>query len=275
MLCKRLLWSLFPLLFALLTVFTGEAQAESRLVLENGKLMVSKGKGKSVPLPKDLITLENVENSDLRYLALSPQTLEGNKLGLKPGLFFMTSDNKLIHFTGTVPALPELGDSALTADELGDTAALVAVSLSPKGDIIALNWGYTSLANWLFFSWPDMKFLKHGAIPMIIDGDEQPLLWIGDKTVVTDDIDLETKRPCVGDPCGNTSVKAYNLTTGKVAVLFQGTDLCDYQVLGIEDGKVAAEKICMKKMADWEAYGESEDPNKRAKHAQKVFAPLP
>jgi len=227
------------------------------LELKDGRLVLRQT-GK--PLPDGVATLTPVEHSDMRFAVVEAFAVERDKLPVRPGLYLVRSDGAVTYFNS---ALEDEGPEAWES--------VVAVSLSPDKDILALGYFATLQGGWYFFHWPDVRPLEHPTTVGYWETSREspPLLWSGKRQVVVDSMDVEgCKRPCDYDPCGRISVVAYDLDTGKTSPIFQGTDLCDYRVRSVKNGSVTATKLCLPKVAAWKNY-----PGNAS--AETVAAPLP
>lgn len=218
-----------------------------RLVLENGKPL-SEGQGELKP----------VEHSDMRFAIVNAFDVERDKLPVRPGLYLVRPDGEATYFKW-----------ALDGQGPEDWENVVAVSLSPDKDILALANFSILQGDWVFFNWPDVRPLDHPRAEGYWQSPRKSpsLLWSGGRQVVVDYMALGGNRPCGYDPCGVVSVVVYDLDTGRFIAPLPGTDLCDYSVRSVKDGKITASAQCLPRVKDWK--------NFPGKPPQTVVVPLP
>lgn len=233
----------YPSFLFLLILFImagpGQAQAEELILIRQG--------GKRVGVSAEQLDLRAVENSDLSYAALSLE--QGELLGLKAGLYIFDAEGRLTAFTPTA-----------AAEFCG------GVSLSPGGDLLAMDSGTYVERSWDFYTYPAMRHLG-GAAYLAVEG-KPPLLWHSRGRVLLTVIREDSNRICDYSPCGPTSVIMYDLFRGKGYTVMSGTDLCDYRQDFLLDGKLAADKICLPGLQDWNKL--PENPT-----ARKISVSLP
>lgn len=198
--------------------------------------------------------LQAVANADLRFAAIGSYQVEENSLPVRPGLYLVNTNNEVRYLDRRVAAsTADDGKALLLGPEEFGEAGLA--SLSPGGDILAVNLSYEPSGRWFFFSWPDLQPLAHPVISSFIVGDTPSLLWSGSRQVVVDAmLEEHTKRTCEYDPCGPVSVVAFDIDSGLTTVLKQGTDLCEYRALALEGDKVTIGETCKATPADWRTY---------------------
>lgn len=227
------------------------------LKLKDGRLVLCHG---DRSLPEGVGTLQPVAHSDMRFAVVAAYAVEQDKLPVRAGLYLVGADGEVTYFK-----CPQ----GKAGPETWET--VVAASLSPDKDILALGDFPTLQGTWYFFHWPDVRPLEHPSAVGYWESDceSPPLLWSGKRQVVVDVMDVEQcKRLCEYDPCGQVSVVACDLDTGKTRPVFQGTDLCDYHVRSVENGSVTATKLCLPSVAAWKQFPENAP-------TEAVVAPLP
>ena len=214
----------YPAFFCLLILFltAGPAQAEELIMIRQG--------GKRVSVSAAQLDLRAVENSELSYAALSLE--QGELLGLRAGLYIFDAAGGLTAFAPSP-----------------DAEFCGGVSLSPGGDLLAMDSGTYVERNWDFYTYPAMRHLG-GTGYLAVEG-KPPLLWHSRGRVLLTVIREDSNRICDYSPCGPTSVVMYDLFRGKGYTVMSGTDLCDYRLDFLLDGKLAADKICQPALLDW------------------------
>jgi len=117
------------------------------LELKDGRLVLRQT-GK--PLPDGVATLSPVEHSDMRFAVVEAFAVERDKLPVRPGLYLVRSDGVVTYFNFPLEdAGPEAWEN------------VVAVSLSPDKDTLALGYFVSLQGLWYFFHWPDVRLLEH------------------------------------------------------------------------------------------------------------------
>lgn len=256
------IFRILPAMFVLLLLATSAIAAT--LALDKDRLVIMQN-DKKIALPDDMGKLAKVDNSNMRYVGFDTDDDTVKKLGITPGLYWVDKNSAIIRFTGALPQKTRGDwDEGMKAEEFA--RAISGASLSPKGDSIALLLGGSTISV-VFFTWPDMKHINAGPIDCW-PSETAVFHWYDNGKVAFDEIDLNTKRKGQYDPCGNVSVKALDLATGKISTVKQGTDLCDYHLLATKDGKGQIAKVCLKSVAAWKHH-----PG--MKNAVKEWIPLP
>jgi hypothetical protein len=210
------------------------------------------------PLPDDMGKLSPVKNSDLTYAIIPSVDRDDRNLPLRPGLYIVTRDGQ-VNYMETPEGSEYLGD------------LLTSIALSPDKEILVVGLFVFSIdGEWEFFSLADMKPLKHYRLNAYWQPafESASLVWAGKRTVVAEQMGDAGNRACEYDPCGIVSVVVFDLDTGKVTVPIKGTDLCDYHVESVQDGRITATKLCLPTGAAWKNYPENEP-------TETVTAPLP
>ncbi len=237
-------------LFALLVCAPVYAQAaEASLVVEGDTLMLLKD-GKKQSLPNSMGTMEAVANSKLRFTTLSSYDEELPKIGVRAGLYLIDPDGKITYVNTSIPDPFADDNSMFTPEMLGD--GTFDLTLSPRGDLLALSQSTSPIGQWVFLSYPSLAY-KNSTSYLMNYGDTV-LFWPQDNTVILQEIQTETDRVCEYDPCGPVSVVAYNIETGKATPLKAGTSLCDYRLQSIENNTAKILELCTKSPADWKTF---------------------
>lgn len=117
---------------------------------------------------------------------------------------------------------------------------------------MAFDSGTWVVRSWSFFVFPAFSPLNKDVSYYSVENSEA-LVWVDSNTVMITDIHEPDARPrqCGYDPCGNSSVVLYSVSSGTTTPVLAGTDLCDYQLLSFDGAKVTAAKKCAKNVEDW------------------------
>ncbi|MDR1125099.1 MAG: hypothetical protein LBM64_03430 [Deltaproteobacteria bacterium] len=238
----------YPACLFLLALFMAinPAPTQSRAQTAEEQITIRQG-GKRVSVSAGQLGLGAVENSELRYAALSLE--QGELLGLKAGLYLFDAAGLFIAFAPTA-----------AAEFCG------AVSLSPDGNLLAMDSGTQAERYWDFYTYPDMRHVSGASY--LAEAGKPPLLWHSRGRALLTTVREDAGRFCDYAPCGPTSVILYDVFRGKGYTLMNGTDLCDYRMDFLLDNKLAADKICLPTLQDWNK--QPENPP-----AQKITVTLP
>ena len=205
--------------------------ASGQVSVKNDQVFVEKD-GKVTPVSKDTMTPGAVGNSKLLYATVSEE--DAKPFGLKGGLYIFDADGKAAGFAPSEAA-----------------EFCSQVSMAPGGTVLAMDSGTWLIRSWLFFSYPDMKPM--GEVEYYQVGDIAPIFWKSDNEVLFNTMETETERACDYDPCGPTSIKRYDLASGKTSIILEGTTLCDYAMFSLDGDTITAGKRCLPNAAAWKS----------------------
>lgn len=240
-------------MFALMLVATSSANAAT-LVRDKDRLVLMHN-DKKIILPDDLGKLKSMYHPVIEYAIFNKDNESVKKYGITPGIYIVGGTELLMYFRGVLPPKTRGNwDEGLKAVDFG--SEVFDASLSPNGAFLALALDATMSPTWVFFTMPGMKYINGGMITAYYDGEtDKPLYWHSNSSVLFDEMG-STKRKCQYDPCGNISIKSIDILNGKITIVKQGTDLCDYRMLSVDDseGEGGIAKICMKSVSDWKHY---------------------
>ncbi len=229
---KKILSSTLILGFVLFSTIL-QAHADE-VILKNGKPFVLSN-GKEIHL--EYASLAFIKELNLYVLGVDEdESLHNLESGIH---FFKQGQEKPFVFK------PNFVGSALSGD----------YAISPDKRKLALNLALTTSGSWYFFSIPDLKLLDKveyfsikNKLPIWVDMDGKVGVLVNQSSAQQN---IEASRKCEYDPCNASSVAFYDFTTKKNITLFEGTELCDYMLMGFENGEVLVDAICTQKAEEW------------------------
>ncbi len=223
---KRIL--LIVLGISVLTLSSYNAAQSAELLLVDGKAAVREHDGIHM-LPTDEFPVEQAQNAPMRFISVS--TDHGSSI--RSGVYLFD----------------EQGNSAGFIDT-SEGGFCAEISFSPDKRIIAVDSGTFIVRFWKFYSYPEMKPIGKPVLYYALP-DMPGLRWFGKNEVLFNAIDTESKRICDYDPCGPVSVERLNLSNGQLSPLKQGSILCDWILLDLEDNKAVVGKRCQPTIEGW------------------------
>ncbi len=140
-----------------------------------------------------------------------------------------------------------------------NAASCRQVSMSPNGQVLAVDSGPDHNRTWHFLALPSYKpYPGQLAYSLTAQTEAAPLAWITDNFVVAPILSEPKDRAlrCGDKPqCGNLSVNLYNISKNLLMPLFRGTDLCGYYYAGASGRTIYGNKVCVPKVEDWSKPG--------------------
>ncbi len=236
--------SLKLILLALcLCLISGSALA-AELAVKDGDAVIIDDAGVEHAVPGDPIGASAVDNSDMTFIALTEDdSARLTEFGIKPAIYFFNAEGRKV---------------AQFAAEYTDIC--FAASLSPGKNVIALDSGTWVMRTWQFYSFPDFKPMGGEGVSYFSSGEGVDLIWIDDNQVLYNSLaDMHEERKCGYDPCGATSVSIFELSSASIIPIREGTALCDYRLVSLENGAtINSMEYCREKAEDWSEA--TEDP---------------
>ena len=204
-----------------------------------GEKVVLLSHGNTKNLPPAEFPLKAAQNSSLRYVPVGEESAK--IYALEEGLYFFSPEGKAA--------------GVLATDEVDYCEN---VSFSPDQKAFAMDVGVSALREWEVFAYPAMTPILPDGIDYVVASSTSPaMLWHGNNELVYTVMQTDTQRSCNYDPCGEISVFRMNIKSGKEQPVQQGSALCDYFLLGLENTMVKVGKRCLKKVQAWEEYPEN------------------
>ena len=246
--------ALYTALLAAAFILAGTQAGLAAATLQNGEMTYESG-GKKTVFTGDDAAVQKIKGSDLVFLTLDEDPAK--RIGKKPTLFVFDASGALAAETSAIPDV--------------DIEQISALSLSPKGGVLAVDNGTWVVRSWSFVSYPALTPAGK-PVAYLTDEDLQDLVWVNDDAVLVTVINENSGRKCADyDPCGPRSVVLHRISTGKTTPVLAGTDVCDYGLTGFDGKSVTAIKTCGKTAKDWA----SADSKEKGLTRSKENAPLP
>ncbi|MDL2316720.1 hypothetical protein LJC59_06530, partial [Desulfovibrio sp. OttesenSCG-928-A18] len=208
--------------------------AAAELRVNEGKLFLTRD-GKSTALAEGGLLIGEVQGASLRYAGIAEE--DAAKAGVAAGLYLFDDRGKVAGF------LP-VAEADMVADVL----------ISPGGKTLITDNGSSVLRGLQFFSYPELNALSEQYFSCISTESPDLFLWLGDDRIVCTDVNPELTRKCPSENCQPLSVVLHNPSGAGSTVLFEGTMLCDFELLSVTDNKLTARKTCVGRPADWEEF---------------------
>ena len=246
--------ALYTALLAAAFILAGTQAGLAAATLKNGEMTYEAG-GKKTVFTGDDVAVEKIKGSDMVFLTLDEDPAK--RIGKKPTLFVFDASGALAAETSAIPDV--------------DIEQISALSLSPKGGVLAVDNGTWVVRSWSFVSYPALAPAGKPATYLTDEG-LRDLIWVNDDAVLITVINEKSRRKCADyDPCGPRSVVLHKISTGKSTPVLAGTDVCDYGLTGFDGKSVTAIKVCGKSAKDWA----TADSKEKGLTQSKESAPLP
>ena len=192
-----------------------------------------------------------VRGADLWFVFVSdPEVLKEAKVSGPALLFFNKSGSLAAAWAGREGFDPEMCQAA---------------SMSPDGQIIALDNGTWLVRVWTFLTFPKMLPVNTEVEEPFISylsteentKNATDLVWVDNDTVVVTDIsEAPVSRPCPSDPCEPLDVVVHHLKLWQPTALAKGDELCDYSLKSLSGRTLTVNKTCAKTIDDWAQTGD-------------------